>query len=276
MPDFNFRLWLEKTNIFGFEERDYDVEAPFRPGKFPLKGPQDLPIERLNVQRVIEQLAKNDLGIKRSNSKFFNECQWGSNSGAIRVVITPKVNVKIQKLHEDLEGNRVWIMKKYFFIDDANFAGKEDVVALEIFDQVRNINDEQLEAPSRKINLGDLVESLSARMNALESTTLLPGHTVKRTSDNEFNLFYYLRGGGRTGYSGASNTKNIMEVVVNLSTQKTTGLIKAMVTVVSNIGSGSKGGGTWVLMPSDFEEFFMPTQGKKEIIESIITALKTY
>lgn len=276
MHEMNFRLWLEKKNIFGFEEEDWRVKVPYRPGKAPLRGPQDLPIERLNVQRVMEELAKNDLGIKKATLRFFNECQWGNNVGAIRAIITPKVNVKIQRLHKDLEGNNVWIMKKYFFIDDVNYAGKEDVVALEIFDQIRNINVEQLDKPALKVPLRELVQSLSSKMNTLESHVLLPSHEIKKTSDYEYNLFYFLRGGGRTGYSGSSTTKSIMEVLVNLSTQKHTGLIKAMVTVVSNTDSGSRGGGTWVLMPSDFEEYFMPSQGKREIVESIITALKTY
>lgn len=276
MFEMNFKLWLEKKNIFGFEEKDYKANIAYRPGKALLKGPQDLPIERLNVQRVMEELAKNDLGIKKASLKFFNECQWGTNVGAVRAIITPKINVKIQKLHKDLEGNNVWIMKKYFFIDDVNYAGKEDVVALEIFDQIRNVNIEELDKPESKISLKELVQSLSSKMNNLESNTLLSTHEIKKTSENEYNLFYYLKGGGRTGYSGSGTVKSIMEVVVNLSAQKYTGLIKAMVTVVSNMDSGGKGGGTWVLMPSDFEEYFMPSQGKKEIIESIITALKTF
>ncbi len=273
MPDLNFRLWLEKTNIFGFDEDDYEVQLPYRPGKVPLKGPQDLPVERLNVQRVIEQLAKNDLGTRKANSRFFNECQWGENRpGAIRAVITPKINVKIQRLHHDLEGNPVWIMKKYFFIDDGNFAGKEDVVALEIFDQVRKINDEQLEAPKRDINIKDLVETLSGKLGTLESTTLLPGHQVKKVSENEYCLFYYLRGTGASTYFGSRNTRNIMEVVVNVSRDKHTGLIKTIISVVNTEDEGV----SWQLQPADFNELFMPTQGKKEIIESIITALKTY
>lgn len=276
MHEMNFSLWLEKKNIFGFEEENWKVKIPYRPGKAPLRGPQDLPIERLNVQRMIDELAKNDLGIKKANSRFFNECQWGNNVGAVRVVVTPKINVKIQKLHKDLEGNNTWIMKKYFFIDDVNYAGREDVVALEIFDQVKNINLEQLEKPDAKVPLKDLVQSLSARMNTLESNTLLPSHDIKKTADNEYNLYYFLRGGGRTGYSGSGTTKSVLEVVVNLSLQKNTGLIKAMVTVVSDVDAGSKGGGTWVLLPSDFEEYFMPSQGKREIIESIVTALKTF
>jgi hypothetical protein len=276
MIDFNFRQWLE-VNIFGFEDNEsFDKDASYHMAKKPLKGPQDLPIERMNVQRVIEELAKNDLGIKKGVISFFSECQWGSNPGAIRAIITPKINVKIQKLHHDMEGNKVWLMKKFFFIDDANFAGKEDVVALEIFDQVKKINDEQLEKPSKNIALEELTQALSSKMNALESHSLVPGHQVKKISENEYNLYYYLRGGGRTNYPGSGTTKNIMEVVVSLSSQKNTGLIKGMVTVVSNIDSGAKGGGTWVLIPSDFVEYFMPSQGKKEIIEAIMTALRNY
>jgi hypothetical protein len=167
-------------------------------------------------------------------------------------------------------------MKKYFFIDDYNYAGKEDTVAMEIFDQVKNINDEGMEAGNSQINLTELVQAVSAKLNTLESNSLLPGHTVKKSAENEFNLFYYLRGGGSTGYSGSGSTKNIMEVVLNISKQNKTGLIKAMVTVVSNVSSGSRGGGSWQLMPADFEEFYMPTQSKQEIVETILTALRTY
>jgi hypothetical protein len=270
MPDMNFRFWLE-NNIFGFDD-SREIQNPYRPGKVPLKGPNDLPIERLNVQRVIEELSKNDLGVKRGNIRFFNECQWGSNPGAVRAVITPKINVKIQRLHHDLEGNSVWILKKYFFIDDVNFSGKEDVVASEIFDQVKKINDEQLEAPKRNIKVSELVEALSSKLSTIESTVLVPGHQVKKVSDDEFVLFYYLRGGGASAYLGSRNARNVMEVVVNVSNDKKTGLIKSIVSVVNSQDEGA----SWQLQPADFNELFMPTQGKREIVESIITALKTY
>jgi len=271
-PDMNFRLWLEKKNIFGFDEDDYVADLPYRPGKVPLKGPQDLPIERLNVQRVIEELAKNDLGIKRGKIRFFNECQWGERPGAIRAVITPKINVKIQRLSNDLEGNPTWIMKKYFFIDDVNFAGKEDVVAYEIFDQVRNINDEQLDAPKKNINIKELVETLQGKLGTLESATLIPTPTIKKITDDEYILYYYLRGQGSSTYFGSRNTSTILEVCVNLSRNKYTGLIKAIINVVNTESEGV----SWHLQTADFNELFMPTQGKREIVESIITALKTY
>jgi hypothetical protein len=167
-------------------------------------------------------------------------------------------------------------MKKYFFIDDVNFAGKEDVVALEVFDQVKNINDEQPENPGKDVNLEEIVTGLNSRLKNFTSSALLPEHQVKKNNENEFTLYYYMRGNGATSFTGSNTVHNIMEVVVSLSKHRSTGLIKAMVTVVSNISSGSKGGGSWVLMPSDFEEYFMPTQGKREIIESIVTALRTY
>lgn len=276
MPNMNFRLWLEKRNIWGFDDTDWQPQKPYHPLKTPFKGNEDLPITAFNVQRMIDELAKFELGFKRSKVNFFNECQWGENPGAVRVVVTPKINLKIQKLHYDLEGNKVWVMKKYFFIDDENYAGKEDVVAQEVFDQVKNINDEQLENPNKDVKLDELVQGLNSRLKGLISSTLLPEHTVKKNSENEFTVYYYMRGGGASGYSGASNTHNIMEVVVNISKHRDTGLIKAMVTVASSLSSGSQGGNTWVLMPSDFEEYFMPTQGKREIIEALVTALKTY
>lgn len=260
-----FKLWLE--NMFGS-----DSEIEFNYKKPILRGPNDLPIERFNIQRLIEKLQKTDLGLKRGKSGFFNECQWGEKSGAIKVVITPKINVKIQKLHNDLEGNPVWIMKKYFFIDDANFAGKEDVVAYEIFDQVKRINDEQLEVANKNIDLKEIINNLSGKLDKLESSSLLPGHSIKKVSDNEYVLFYYLRGSGASTYVGARNARNVMEVVVDLSIDKHTGLIRSIISVVNSQDEGA----SWQIQPADFNEFFMPSQDKREIIESIITALKTY
>lgn len=253
----NFRVWLETV-----KPTDNKI-------------PNDLPVERLNVERVVELLSRYDLGSKKPSVRFFNECRWGDHAGSVRAVITPRLNVKIQKLHHDREGNETWVMKRYFFIDDYNYAGKEDVVALEIFEEIRDVNEEMLEAPG-EFKLEELVKSLGNRMNTLESASLMPVHTVKKVSENEYNLYYYLRGGGATGLYGSGTTKNVMEVIVSLSEQKKTGLIKGIVTVVSNVSSGSKGGGDWVMQPADFEEYFMPSQGKKEIIETIMTALKTY
>jgi len=257
-----FKLWLEEDN--------------YRPGKALLRGPQDLPIKRINVQRIIDILSKNDIGVKKAIVKFFNECQWGDKSGAVKVTITPKINVKIQKLHHDLEGNDVWLMKRYYFIDDVNFAEKEDTVAYEILDEVKKVNKEQLENLSKKVDLKRLVECINSKINNIRSETLLPNQKIKKLSDNEYNLLCYVRGSGKTGYVGASTTDNINEVLVSISNHKNTGLIKIIITVISNVSSGSTGGGSWVLMPSDFEEVFAPSQSDDEISDFIVTALRTF
>lgn len=276
MRDVKFRSWLENKNIWGFEEDEWQPKKPYHPSKIPFNGPDDLPIKSFNLQRMIEMLSKFDLGFKKAQSKFMNECQWGANVGAVRAVVTPRLNLKIQRLHYDLESNPVWIMKKHFAIDDANYAGKEDIVAQEIYDQVKNVNDEQMENPIKDVELNELVSLLNIKMKGFTSSTLLPEHQLKKNSETEYTIYYYLRGGGASGFTGGSSVHNIMEVAINLSQNKNRGLIKAMVTVVTKLSSGSSGGGSWVLMPSDFEEYFMPTQSKKEIVESILTALKMY
>lgn len=253
----DFRLWLD--------HRDH-------PAKFHHKGPDDLPVVGFNTERMIDLLSRREIGFKKGFSRFTNECQWGENPGAVRVIVTPKVNLKIQRLHADREGTPVWLMKRYFFIDDGNFAGREDVVAAEVFDEVSEVNDAQMENVA-DFDMRELAQSMGDRLNGVDSSVILSGNTIKQTGQDEWTLLYYLRGGGVGSGAGASASRGIMEVVVNLSKNKNTGLIKAMVSVVNNT---DESGNAWTLSPCDFEEYFLPTQGKNEIIDAVATALKTY
>lgn len=265
MTQFNFKEWIGLRDIFGFEKEINQAQAT---GKI-----DDLPIQTLTLSLVMERLGQNTLPMGMPKSRFLSEMQWGNQPGAVRVVWTPRLNVKIQKLHHDREGNNTWVLKKYFFVNDRDFAGQEDVVADEVFEQVKLVANEQLDAvmESGEFKFENIVWSLAAKMRQEDNETI-DFQGVKKLNENEYDLLFYLRGGGTGTMYGPKGQRPALALIVKMAYSENTGLIKAIAELVQGIDDTS----SWAIQPAEFEEHFLPTQSKNEIIAAITTALKWF
>jgi hypothetical protein len=265
MPSFAFKEWVGLRDIFGFEREVNQAQEP--------QNTDDLPVKQLSLGVLMERLGRNTLPLGLPKSKFLTEMQWGNQPGAVRVVWTPRLNVKIQKLHHDREGNNVWALKKFFFVNDRDFAGKEDVVADEIFDQVKLVADEKLEAvlENKEFRFEDLINALSAKVQQQDNETI-DFQFMKKLNENEYDFLFYIRGGGVGTMYGPRGQRPALALIVKMGYSESTGLITSIAQLVEGVDDTSN----WTIQPAEFYEVFMPTQPKREIIECIVTALKWF
>lgn len=266
MVKFNFKHYVENLrDIFGFEKEVNQAQN--------ISKVDDLPIKTLSVHVVMDRLATNNISIGRPKSKYLSEMQWGDQPGAVRVQWTPKLNVKIQKLHHDLEGNDVWIMKKFFFVNDRDFAGKEDVVADEIFEQVKMVAEGKLESvmESGEFKFDNIVWSLASKMRQ-SNYDFIDFEGVKKLNENEYDLYFWINGGGQGQMFGPRGQRPALALIVKMAYSENTGLIKAIAEMVQGVDDTTN----WTIQPAEFEEHYMPTQPKNEIIDSVISALRWF
>jgi hypothetical protein len=265
MNQLNFKEWLGLKDIYGFEK---EVNQAQNTQKI-----DELPVKRLALDIVMERLAQNSLPLGLPKSKFLTEMQWGTHDGALRVKWTPKLNVKIHRLHHDREGNEAWILKKFFFVNDRDFAGQEDVVADEIFDQVKAIayqnHDSVMEEGEFKFD--NIVYSLAAQMRQ-QQYQVIEFERVKKLNENEYDLSFWVRGGGTGTLYGPHSQRPALALIVKMAYNERTGLIKAIAEMIQSVDNSAE----WAIQPAEFEEYFLPTQPKNEIINSIVTSLKWF
>jgi hypothetical protein len=261
---FNFKKYVENSqDVFGFEKE----------ARTPAERTDDLPIRRFSVASVMERLGKNNISLGAPKSKYLTEMRWGTEAGSVRVVWTPRLNVKIQKLHHDREGSDVWVMKKYYFVNDRDFAGQEDVVADEIFEQVANVAKEKLESvmESQEFKFDNIIWSLAAKMRQQPNDTI-DFQGVTKQNEHEYDLSFYLKGGGQGTMYGPKSQRPAMALLVKMGYSESTGVIKAIAELIQGVDNTSN----WTIQPAEFEENFLPSQPKEEIITAITTALKWF
>lgn len=266
MKQMSFKKWLNEHDIFGFEREISTVQDD--------KYGEEMPIVGFNTNAVIDRLSNYNLSIGRPFSRFPSEVQWGTQPGAIRVMWTPKLNIKIQRFHHDREGNPLWIMKKFFFVDDDHFGGKEEIVADDVFEQVKLVSEQQLDAvmENNDVKFENLVYSLAAKLRQ-QPYQVIEFNNAKKLNENEYDLSFWLRGGGTGTITGKSHGQRpALALIVKLAYNERAGYIKSIAEMIQT----SDDTANWEIQPAEFEGYYLPTQNKNEIIDSIVTALKWF
>ena len=261
-----FQEWilLEKKDIFGFDS--YESDKNDKSSKAP-------PLHRIKIDEVMTELLSNNLGSKAPHSKFNNSVQWGIGSGSIYMEVSPLGSFKgiIRRLTNDAQGTPVWICKKVVpFYDYLNADASFDAeLAKDVFEQIKATDKETLESPVT--NYEDLEHlaikiAESCQMN-LPELFLYKG--IKQVKENcHYIIFFELRGQGVE----APGSTRVEQHHIHVSYDDKKGLIK----IINNDIQSPIKGRVWIAAPSEFEEYFCPTQSTEEIAECVAAAFSTY
>jgi len=258
----SFSKWFEATDIYGFEkEEKKDTDAEY--------GKNEEPMRQLNVELILKYLINSKIGVNEGHEVFANEIQWGNIPGALRITIDPKMTVRIRKLSVDLNGNYHWVAKKHFQLNRSGFGGYEDVIAQEIYQEVKKLENENLEVPSSDYSgFEDMVRSSANKMRRVAKDILLYREIVKK-SDDDYIIVFDLRGGGVQ----APGQKRIDQFQAEFAYNRSDGLIK---TIVNHLESSVGGEKSWTQAPSDYQMIFFPSQDIEEIAEILGVYVKYF
>lgn len=250
------------ADIFGFD-------------KIPKKQPNQRfyttrAIDPVNTENIMIELSNKLVNNYHGNQIFENEVRWGTNPGAIRVTISPlgSYRANIQRLITDLNGRNLWITKEVLPLFNLKYLESENKMTEDISNILDFIQAENLDAPKNDYeNIEKLVIKLTNKLrNNHPDIFIYEG--VKKLAENDYIIRF-----GLSGYGLEAPTASRVETFllhVNYKPEK--GYIRIF---GNDIQSPIKGH-TWIPQPSEFDEYFMPTQSSEDICRSIVNILSTY
>lgn len=257
----------EGKDIFGFEKSDSPSKAP--------DEEYDGPIIPLKAEFLIEDMLGNAINGIEPFSAYADQIQWGSNPGAVRMVISPLGSFKsiIRKMHHDLVGEEVWVCKSvvpYKDIMHSNFKFDESL-SEQIFENIQSTYADPINPP--KSDYEGLQRLCVKTYNKLLKRGILPELMIpigiKTIKENQRYIMHFeLRGHGVE----APGSARVEAFMVEMSYDPKTGMIRSF---GHDVQSPTRGH-TWIPQPSEWDEYFSPTQPESEIIDSIANAFKTY
>jgi len=266
----NFRLFESGEDIFGFE----DIEA--RKEKKEQESDDELPLRAFNVQWMMDVLSRKKINKRiKSSDAFLDHVVWGNpkSDGSIRVRLTPNIEIYIERRTTDKEGAGVWILKRVFKPKLKEFAGQEEIVANDTFEEVEKLYDEKIDSAADEY---DSLMSLAKRM-----ATRIRSHApliYNYQDTKEVNKSYYIisfairnAGVGKLVTRGRTQGQS-PEVTIDVNFNKERGLIHV---ILGTVSAGAEGSGWEVDLPY-LDSWYAPSQDKDEIIDTVLTALKYY
>lgn len=256
-----FKEWLiaEKHDIFGFEKKIMPE---------PPKPADENPVHQVDIEQMMEMLAKHKIAEKRPFVKFVNEVHWGTGTGALRVWLGTGLNMMIDRKIVDLEGQERWITKRIFQINQTGYGGHEDAIVQEVLNQLEWIDEQQLDSPKADF---DELEGLVATMASKIRRTARDIFIFEGVMQVDVNT-YIIRLGVRGQGVEAQDQQRVEENQTVIHFNKDTGVIRLTnYNVESPVGSHK-----WELLPNDTDIYFAPTQARDEITETIANTLHWY
>ena len=261
-----FRQWLENSgDIFGFEGKRHEK---------PSEVNED-PIVPVDAEVIIETMLGTDIGGRKAFSDYPAQIQWGREPGAMRMVITPLGSFKsiVRKLSTNLKGESVWVCKKIIPYKDIMRSNDrfDEAFAMDLFEQIEEISKGEMEAPVLNYNglesLTLKVANRCVRNDVLPEIFVFRGVRAIKKNEN-YVIFFEPRGHGVE----APGSARLEQFMIDMSYDGKTGMVRSF---GHDVQSPTKGH-VWYPQPSEWDEYFSPTQDKNEIADAISSAFRTY
>jgi hypothetical protein len=267
-----FKQFIERRDVFGFEELDAEKEKE-------QDKPQDddKPIKPFSTQWFVDVLSRQKIGGRiKSSSAFLDEIVWGEKKkqGSVRVRLTPNISVYIERLTDDLLGAPTWILKRVFKPKLEEYAGREEIVAKEVFAEVEQIFNEKIDSVSEEHNnFLTFVKRVSDRVKG--SAPLIYDYQDTKEINKDYYIVYFnirSAGVGKLLSKGHRSGSLSPEITIDINFNRERGLIHIIMATVSY---GAEGQG-WVVDIPYLDSWYAPSQSRDEIIDTLITTMKFY
>jgi len=252
------------------EIADFGFKMQTGPGK-PLLPDGDKPLKPLNIEYVIDDLLRYNLGIKEAISDYFGEITWGNEQGAVKLTFGPYrgLYAVIHKLTTNLKGESVWICKKVIEVKNM-YDEKADTLIQKLFTLAEEVDQTEQDSPSGDYkDLEKLTYRLSSELQRKTTQVVLFLQELRRIKrDEHYIIAFGCKGNGvqRLGQ------KRLDQFQVDLNYSKEEGLIRIVGNEIGDVLSMHR----WVIDPSQFNEYFCPTQEIQEICVNVLGHLNSY
>lgn len=247
-------------DIFGFDKTEKVIPKP----------ENELPIQPFYLNKMLDSLERQKIGGLFSWRPFEDQVQWGKTSGAIRARLTPNQGVCIERLTNDLEGSRLWVVKKLVKIKTDQFQNYEDSVATEVADLVKEVARESVDSAARGYDqLFSLTKKIAEQVKN-NANRMFVYQEIKKINDDNYNILMSLPASGVGSIVNKHRANLTAAGIIDVSYDKNTGAIKTILTTVDIQDEGS----AWEIDVPYFMGMFAPSQSIDEISKVVINGLK--
>lgn len=260
-----FKLFESDKDIFGFEDTRAKKEV------IPVKN--DKPIKHFNVEWMMDVLSRKKLNNSISaTDAFLDHVRWGNDVGAVRIRLTPNIAIYIERLVRDAQGEKHWIMKRVFKANLEEFAGREEFISKEIFDETQQIYDEDVDRTYENYRSLLALTNLMATQVRTNVPDKYSYQDTKKVNDDYYIVYLSIANTGIGKLVSSRRQGYYPEILVNINYKKEIGLIHI---IVNPISYGIEGSGWQPDIPW-LDAWYAPTQSKREIVDTVVSAIKYF
>lgn len=265
-----FAEWLGKTpeSMFGFFQTKVSSRKPFY---------LEQPIEEFKTGLCLKELVNfGKVNEKEAKRSWDTEVFYGEGVGKLLIDVSPFGSFKIiiRRFIHDLQGNLTGICRYILpLVNDFNHRGPNDPTEIRIANKLHNkleqIDREELPVCSN--NKNKEFEKMVYKFNEivkLEHPEIMFYERMQKKDENNFLISFSYRGFG----NGLPNSQKAEKFLINMQYLPEQGLYHSWgYEVVSKMVTR-----TYLPTPSEWDEYFCPSQPAENIVKSIHNAFMTY
>jgi hypothetical protein len=266
-----FKEWfgVSPEEKFGFTPKIPEVQ------KKPFYLEQ--PIEEFNLAKMLNELKlMGKIGTKNPNDSWETSVIYGEGVGAIQVDSSPYGSFKciVRRKITDLEGTLTDCCRLVVpLINDFNHRGPNDpsesIVADKLYDKLNEIDREPLQAP--KANWTEFFQRFIFKFNEnvkSKHPLIMEYEGYIKLDENNYLFSFTYKGYG----NGLPNSQKAEKFLINMQYQPNTGLIHSWGYEVASKQKARQ----FYVTPSEWDEYFCPTQPAHQIIDCLSEIFMTY
>ncbi len=279
LRDTTFREWLARTpeDLFGIDP-EHNLTAEEKRKKRAEN--YDNPGGTLSPTILMSELVRmGPIGNKAAQRVWSDVVSFGDRErpGSLMATMTPtgSLRINVRKLAIDLEGTKVWCLKKVIsLIEQYDQKERGDIaekgLAQQYHEEISKIDSPDLESPKNDYKNTELLALKVASISRRQHPTVMHYVGIRKHSEQYYQIYFQYRGHGQGGDVPRQGVMEQFDIHIKYYQER--GVLRSWANEIQS----PKRGHRWTLAPSFWDEYFMPTQPIDEICNAIIQSFITY
>ncbi len=253
---------------YGFEKKS--VLGP-QGGTQEVDG--DKPFNPMKTEEIIDELTHlGPLGIYEPRQRA-DIVEWGHEVGAMKVEFSPIGSSKafVRRKIKDLQGETTWICKYVFpFTNENKLMGKETPIAHEIHEHLSKLCMELIDSPKKAFpEFERMVDKLVDGVRLEYPSYCMFPAGMKKINEDYYKVYFEYRGHGQSRMRSGGRSE---QFDIDIFWDRKKGLVRCWGYNIDSAASQH----SWRPQPSEWDEWFAPSQDVHEVMECITRLFLTY
>lgn len=263
-----FKTWINEMADYGFDKNFANQPKGGTP-----EADGDGPLKPVNASVIMTELARLPaIGPNEVKPRWDDVIEWGEGHGALQLDISPLGSLKVvaRRQSHDLHGETAWICKKVFPVFENKIHEHEIGLAHKMYEVMTEISGQMIDSPAKEYPQFERLawKLWMAAKRDHPSYCMFP-IGLRRQNESYYKLVFEFRG---HGVERMRDNARAEQFNIDLLWNRNRGLIRCWgYNIDSPIGQH-----LWRVQPSEFDEWFAPSQEHDEIIESVIQIFMKY